>query len=137
MAFDGMLRDAAADEGVEVALNSEFTTAESPEAGPRWNLYLRTSAERRRIQSRWVVDATGRASRFARLQGVTREFDDHLTCFFAVFEQQPDAVRDPDALTRIESACDGWWYTAVLPDHRRIVAYFAEGVGIMLTGDCG
>jgi flavin-dependent dehydrogenase len=33
---------------------------------------------------------------------------------------------DSDSLTLIESVVDGWWYTALLPNKRRVVVYFTD-----------
>jgi flavin-dependent dehydrogenase len=43
-----------------------------------------------------------------------------------LFRQVENVEPDRDALTRIESACDGWWYTGLLPHAQRIVAYFTD-----------
>jgi flavin-dependent dehydrogenase len=41
-------------------------------------------------------------------------------------EDQQAAQRDEDSLTLVESAEDGWWYTARIPDRRRVVVYLTD-----------
>lgn len=67
----------------------------------------------------WVIDATGRAAAFARAFGATRERPDTQMAVVGWLVPQPG---DTDATTRIKSAPDGWWYSARLPDGRRVVA---------------
>ena len=66
----------------------------------------------------WVIDCTGRKSWFARQRGVERRVFDSLLSHVAVLANQ-----DQEAVTLVESVCDGWWYTAPIPDARRVVAY--------------
>jgi 2-polyprenyl-6-methoxyphenol hydroxylase-like FAD-dependent oxidoreductase len=71
--------------------------------------------------ARAVVDATGRAAALARLNGLRAErFDKLVACFVFCGNQGGDGD-----LT-IEAVRDGWWYTAALPDQRRVVAFMSD-----------
>lgn len=71
--------------------------------------------------ARAVVDATGRAAALARLSGLrAKRFDRLVACFVFCDNQGGDGD-----LT-IEAARDGWWYTAALPDQRRVVAFMSD-----------
>jgi flavin-dependent dehydrogenase len=79
------------------------------------------------LTSRFVADASGRASAFARLCGAERRSIDQLVG--ATMFLQPSATprRDPHgAFTLIEGAGEGWWYSAPLPDGRLVVACMTD-----------
>lgn len=72
--------------------------------------------------ARAVVDATGRAATLARLHGLRpTRLDRLVSCF--MFCQNRDAGA---AELMIEAVRDGWWYTAVLPDGRRVIAFVSD-----------
>jgi flavin-dependent dehydrogenase len=68
-----------------------------------------------------LVDATGRGSTLARQLGVAREIVDKLVSVYAVASSP--AGTDTDARTWIEACADGWWYSALMPDERRVFAF--------------
>jgi flavin-dependent dehydrogenase len=96
--FDAMLRDAAVEAG-----------AERVDALP---------------DARWTIDATGRASAIARAHGVKRVHEDALLAFFATYRSATNT--DEDSRTLVESAPDGWFHTALLPNRERVVTYFTD-----------
>jgi len=72
--------------------------------------------------ARFLVDATGRGAALARPQGVRFENLDRLVGSVMLFDQAGD---DGVGLL-IETFRDGWWYTAALPEGRRIVAAMSD-----------
>ena len=72
------------------------------------------------IDSQWLLDATGRRAYVGAKMGVHRLRDDDLTAVYGWFKPL-DQSDDPRPL--VESASDGWWYSARLPD-TSIVAVF-------------
>ena len=71
----------------------------------------------------FVVDATGRAARFAASRGARTQTLDDLVgagCIFS-FRELP-----PDTRTLIEACEDGWWYSAALPDGRAVAAWMSD-----------
>jgi flavin-dependent dehydrogenase len=79
------------------------------------------------LRSQWLIDATGRHSSVARASGERRIADDALVAFFGLFSPAPDSpTADEDSRTLIEATPDGWWYTALLPDKHRVVAYLTD-----------
>jgi len=97
--FDAALRDAARDSGVEVT-----SICPDPHA------------------ANFVFDATGRRATYGSTQGAKRRFHDRLVAVHALFQLEDDH----DARTMVESAPDGWWYTALLPNSLRIVAFMTD-----------
>jgi 2-polyprenyl-6-methoxyphenol hydroxylase-like FAD-dependent oxidoreductase len=112
--FDAMLRGKAAE-------RATLVTAKVIEAAHdgAWSVSLDNGT---RATARFLVDATGRGAFLARQNGVAFENLDRLVGSVMLFEQATD-----DGLgLLIEAFPDGWWYTAALPDGRRIVAAMSD-----------
>lgn len=71
-----------------------------------------------------VIDASGRRATFARRHGARLVIRDRLTAVVAVFARD---ASDADTTTTVESVESGWWYTAAIPDRRRVVAFLTDG----------
>jgi flavin-dependent dehydrogenase len=121
--FDGYLLGAARNAGATVQSQASVTAFEPQAAG--W--LLRVTAETSRdtaIATRWVIDATGRSSWFARRLGVARRVDDRLVGLVGFLGASPR--RFEDTTTLVEAVSDGWWYSALLPDSRLVAVYFTD-----------
>jgi 2-polyprenyl-6-methoxyphenol hydroxylase-like FAD-dependent oxidoreductase len=113
--FDAMMRTAAAARTAWIAAKVD-TLVHEPSG---WRVGLSDGA---RPTAGFVVDATGRGSVVARMQGVRLETRDRLAGSVMLFDGAPD-----DGLgLLIETFDGGWWYTAALPDNRRIVACMSD-----------
>ena len=124
--FDRLLRQAASDAGVLVSIGATLNIKACEFARDSWSLLVRNNGSEQRLSSHWLIDATGRRSAVARAQGVTRYADDALVAFFTIFSAGDSQSIDEDSRTLIESASDGWWYTALLPSRQRVVVYFTD-----------
>lgn len=124
--FDARLREAARLAGAEVCtVTSLKHLSRIPDGG--WRVRFAWPGGERDARCAWLIDATGRRSALARRQGVRHCPDDRLIAFFALFRPpHDDAPTDLDSRTLIEAAPDGWWYTALLPSKRRVVAYLTD-----------
>jgi len=76
------------------------------------------------ITSRYIVDASGRHSAFARRQGSQRIFEDRQIAVVAFLRAPYFSLRDTTSL--VEAVSEGWWYSALLPDGRLAVAFFTD-----------
>jgi flavin-dependent dehydrogenase len=129
--FDEMLASASADCGASVRPGSR-TIACRPAVSGGWEVEYCRGAIVHGLRAAFLVDATGRASLLARRQGATRMSFDRLTGVIGVFsgsvsgtgERAPD--KDEDPRTLVESAADGWWYSAWLPDSLIVIAYMTD-----------
>jgi flavin-dependent dehydrogenase len=74
------------------------------------------------VTARMVIDATGRGAVLAHRQGLRAMIDDRLIGCVMQFAGPGD---DNDGLL-IEACPNGWWYSAVIPDGRRIVAFMTD-----------
>jgi 2-polyprenyl-6-methoxyphenol hydroxylase-like FAD-dependent oxidoreductase len=113
--FDAMLRTLAAARATSIAAKVDAVARE----GPQWRLHL---SDGTRPTARFVVDASGRGSFLARTQGVRADTRDRLVGSVMLFA---DAPEDGTGLL-IETFAGGWWYTAALPDNRRIAACMSD-----------
>ena len=114
--FDAALR-AAAQSASAVLQSGRVEAATISDDG--WQIALTGE----QTSARWLIDATGRRALVARTQNVSRQRDDSLValCAWAV-----TPATDTDTRTLVESAPDGWWYTARLPDNTRVVVFHVD-----------
>ncbi len=122
--FDAFLSAEAWRAGVEVMLRAKASGQLRREQ--RWNLTIQgEDSGKRELSARFVVDATGRRSWFAHSQGVRHQVYDRLAGVFAFLRLDP-AQACTDTYASIEACEQGWWYSAVLPDHRMVVAFMGD-----------
>jgi 2-polyprenyl-6-methoxyphenol hydroxylase-like FAD-dependent oxidoreductase len=91
----------------------------------KWELDLQDADNNiTQMQCNFLVDATGRACRIARLMGEQRHRQDALTAAWATFP-----VRKPinPQYTFVEAVADGWWYAAPLRGPGLALAFFTDG----------
>jgi flavin-dependent dehydrogenase len=67
-----------------------------------------------------VLDATGRASSVARAEGARVERVDRLVSVVGLLAARHG---DADARTFVSATRDGWWFSSLLPDGRRVVGF--------------
>jgi flavin-dependent dehydrogenase len=115
-AFDAMLARAAESLGVTLILDARVRDAKR--ATNEWRLTL---ASGRTVAARFIVDATGGTAALARRCGARFIEADQLIGIARFFESGGD-----DPRTLVEAFEDGWWYTAGLPDGRRIIACMTD-----------
>ncbi|MDH6129902.1 tryptophan 7-halogenase [Kitasatospora sp. GP82] len=122
--FDQCLREAARTAGVQLAEGTAVRPKERHSDG-RWVLALRGRGSERVVRCDWLVDASGRSRAIASPGGAGRRRTDRLLATCLELAPAP-AVRAADTSSLVESTADGWWYTALLPSGRRLVAYFTD-----------
>src|SRR5215831_2392070 len=123
--FDAMLRDVAQESSAQVLEATRVTHFELEER--KWRLSLVGTSGSSTASAEWLIDCTGRRSWFARREKIKRRDYDSLTAFVMLFaEDRQAAQRDEDSLTLVESAEEGWWYAARIPDRRRVVVYLTD-----------
>jgi hypothetical protein len=70
-----------------------------------------------------LIDATGRAATISAALGSCITERDALVAYCGL---GPAASRDHDARSLVESAGEGWWYSALLPGRRRLTVFFTD-----------
>ncbi len=116
-AFDRCLQKAALSKG-SVLLNEKVRYLEK-EGTSGWNVHL----QGRKIHSRWLIDASGRNSVVSKYLGIRRLKDNPLIAIFSWGEN-----RSSESRTLVEATPNGWWYTALLPNNRRVAAFHTSPV---------
>lgn len=118
-AFDLRLRRTAGAACARVLAPARVVAATRCPGG--WQL---TTSDRshRSVRVRYVIDASGRASRVLRTHGATRTAHDNQMCTWV----SVPTSRPSQAITYVESDPDGWWYTAPLPCGNQILAFHTD-----------
>jgi flavin-dependent dehydrogenase len=120
--FDAFLARTACERGATWYTGTRFEACERSADG--FQLRLGGDAQTRSLGARFVVDATGMRSCFARHMGAGRRFLDQLLCVTAFFELPGSA--NFSKLTMLEAVEYGWWYAAKLPNRRLAVAVASD-----------
>lgn len=124
--FDDMLMKEAIKAG---AVRQPQTTVTSCSINQRrhWELKLVSQQGlRSQIIAKFVIDATGRKSWFARRQRAGRINYDRLVGLVTLLVPKSNRT-DENSLTVVEAVREGWWYSALIPDGKLVVAYMSDG----------
>ena len=89
-AFDRHLVKEAVSRGVEVCTACRYQSYTEAESGGGLQLTLQTEEGTQNIGAKFVVDATGLSSRFARHKGAVRKITDKLTVTYGYFSVPTD-----------------------------------------------
>ena len=122
--FDEGLASAAQQAGACVLRGARAVSWHSDES-PTWRIEFISSGRRQRLQSDFLVDATGRTSATARAQPATRISYDRLVGIVGSFSDRCPGDH-ADYRTLVEAVESGWWYSARLPGSRLVVAYMTD-----------
>jgi 2-polyprenyl-6-methoxyphenol hydroxylase-like FAD-dependent oxidoreductase len=122
--FDAMLARCAEEAGASVYRSASLLNCQTDDAGHWWTEFASEDLKSS-IRSKFMVDATGRASSFARRQGAGRISFDRLVGLVGFFSSS-SRKKVPDSFTLVEAVEDGWWYSAMLPDRRVVVAFMTD-----------
>ena len=129
--FEAFLARKVIESGVELRTGTKFEKGESI-GSKGFQLQLRGyNQETELVDARFVVDATGMRSCFARNWGARRLFLDRLIFAIAFFELS--ASSNFSNLTMLEAVEYGWWYAAKLPKRRLVTAVASEPAIIKQT----
>lgn len=120
--FDADLRTAATAAGADVRLGCTLLGAARAASTREWQLTLASHGEEFVVRTPWLIDATGRRALIADRHGEPGRRDDALAAFAVTLP----AAHATDARTHVEAVPDGWWYSALLPERQRLVAFFTD-----------
>jgi flavin-dependent dehydrogenase len=117
--FDALLMGQVAERGGELRASTRFAAADRVDR--HFDLRLvAADGSVDTLRARFVVDATGRRSQFARRVGARPVVHDRLSCVLAYMDRGARLVMP--RLTVLEAVAYGWWYAARLADGRVAVA---------------
>jgi len=104
---------------VQARVNEIEDHGASAGSGP-WRLHTSEGP----VDARFLVDATGRSAVVARRFGSVLRGDGLVAAWALLDPEEGDVARTPGGL--VESATEGWWYSAVLPDGRLSLVWFTD-----------
>jgi flavin-dependent dehydrogenase len=119
--FDMWLREMAVARGA-ILLTPAWLLA--VERDKDWQVRIATSRGEQTVWAAFALDAGGRAAPLGRRIGARRRMDDRLVCRWVHGSGRP--IGRGAGLTVVEAVQEGWWYTAPVPDGRRVLAFFTD-----------
>lgn len=120
--FEAQLRRTALARGAALVAPARPLSLERSADG--WTLRLERGGRALSVTARMVIDAGGRASGLRKPLGAERRARDKLLCGW--LRGRLSEGRTGGGVTYTEAAPDGWWYTAPLPDGRRVLAWHTD-----------
>ena len=122
--FDEFLANKAETQGAILLKETKVLSWEKKELG--YTFELENCNAKFQVAADFVVDASGRKSYFATQVGVSKIRLDNLTGVFRFYQFEKNAALQ-DGTTLVETWENGWWYSALLPDGRLVVACMSDG----------
>ncbi len=120
-AFELFLRKEAEKRGVHCLWDLKLYSSTYKSCWEIKAMPVKRATESIEISASYVIDASGRQSHFARSQGIQREVIDKLiACWITL----PDS--NENTMSTISSGKDGWWYSAVVPNDMRVIAFHTD-----------
>jgi flavin-dependent dehydrogenase len=119
--FETRLHTRAAEVGVDVRTATQVVGTGA--WGGLTTVQLRDAAGTATLRPRWVVDASGAGSWFARRQGAVRDIVDRLVAVLEIADLEDGTFT---AQTAVEATRTGWWYASRLPGSRIVTALVSE-----------
>ncbi|GFD83137.1 hypothetical protein KUL118_59990 [Tenacibaculum sp. KUL118] len=118
--FEVYLRNVAAKRGVNCIWGTRLSN--SSYENNYWKITTKSDDLKNRtthtIHVKFVIDATGRQSHFTKSLGIQRtQYDKLISCWMSLPNTQENTM------STIVANELGWWYSAVVPDNKRIIAF--------------
>lgn len=115
-AFEVYLRASAEKRGVNC--NWSCKLLRSNYENNKWNITTSADDKEQNYTAKFVIDASGRQSHFARSIGIKRQAIDQLMACWVTLPNQNE-----NTMSTIAASKNGWWYSAVIPGNKRVVAF--------------
>jgi flavin-dependent dehydrogenase len=120
-AFDAWLRAEARGRGAALLAPANVEEVDAREGG--WQVLLRTAHATVQVRAGIIIDASGRGALIARKLGARRQRLDRLACTWLYGR---DLLAAAPGYSDIEASEHGWWYSAALPEQRRVLAFHTD-----------
>ena len=121
-AFETYLRKTAKARGVHCLWDTKLYS--STYVDSLWKVQVRTnddSLQTHSISADFVIDASGRQAHFAKSLGIKRLVEDKLVACWVTL---PNITTN--TMSTISASENGWWYSSVVPGHKRVVAFHTD-----------
>lgn len=133
--FDAWLSRVAVQRGAVLLRPARLDAIERD--GTRWRVRLATNNGSMELKAALVIDCGGRTAPVARRLGSRRAAADRLVCGWVQGAARPTGRGA--GFSVVEAVEGGWWYTAPVPEERRILAFFTDAdlpAGRLAHHDC-
>lgn len=121
--FDLTLLAKASERGAVIMPNARCIEYQAENKG--WQVTINHQTEGEFIvNTRYLIDATGRQSHLARQLEANITKDDELVAVGAFLEFREEKDLEQDFF--VETVEDGWWYYAVLPEKKIVLSLFTD-----------
>lgn len=122
--FDEMLVQNAKTLSVDVCRSINVISV-ARESAERWKIKAVDEERCHEFTARYLIDASGRSGLLARHLGIRKSVYDRLIAAITFLQVPPDS-ESCDTRTLIEATEFGWWYSALLPNSRLVVAFMTD-----------
>lgn len=122
--FDETLLCVAEKRGVRVGRGFRRTAVRR--VGRNWHVDAYGNQGDLSVQSRFVVDATGRSASIARAHGAKWVVHDRLVALVALLRPRLETTVLAADVLLVESVPAGWWYSVVLPDGDLVATFLTD-----------
>ncbi|MBK0417218.1 NAD(P)/FAD-dependent oxidoreductase [Chromobacterium haemolyticum] len=119
--FESWLQAQAVERGAALLRQTTCSATQATEGG--WRVMLQGMAGTYPVHAKVLIDAGGRNARLTKTLGARRIHQDKLICGWLYGQ---DHHPQGGGLSHIESSEHGWWYSAQLPGHRRVLAFHTD-----------
>ena len=121
--FDLQLIRSAEKAGSQVFINSRVKSVQQNDQG-NWTIQFLYGRHEKIINTRFIIDATGRNTFLVRKQGGSRVNTDHLIGMVSIQERKRQ--QNNSNYTLIEPIKNGWWYSADIPGNKIVSAFMTD-----------
>lgn len=115
-AFEKYLRDNALQRGVTACWPAKLHSVSYDKE--RWQVKATEGDQAYDFSTRFVIDASGRQSHFAKKMGIQRQHFDRLVACWGILPNSEE-----NKLSTISAGENGWWYSAALPGNKRVLSF--------------
>ncbi|HKP81292.1 MAG TPA: tryptophan 7-halogenase [Pyrinomonadaceae bacterium] len=119
--FECWLRVLAQERGAE--LLSPATLDDLQRHDEKWFVRLKTDQNAIEVTARFVIDAGGQSAPLVRKLGQKSRVLENLVCCYLYGRDQASGAR---GMTYVQAVRNGWFYTAPIPQERRILAFHTD-----------
>jgi flavin-dependent dehydrogenase len=120
--FDAWLRRVAVARGAILLAPARLAAIQRDDRC--WHAQLATDRGTTTVMVAFTIDAGGRAAPLARRLGAKRSASDRLVCGWT--HGPARSTGRGAGLTTVEAVEEGWWYTAPIPEGRRVLAFLTD-----------
>ena len=119
--FDKKFASVVEEAGVEILRGARLRRWERHNES--WKVFVSHNGQLIERSCEYIIDATGRSASFAkRIGGQARKYD-KLVALVAIYGP---GLPDSSSVVEIETAFQGWWYSANLPEGALVVNYYTN-----------